>query len=154
MSEAEDRTPAKQADAGLDNGSAGTANANQSRKVLHLVGHRTSATSLDLGPAGGNPGDEVIFSGQLLDTGGHQVGRFEGVLTALDNEGNRNQAQVTLVLPAGQIAVQGEVDFTAPDPVVHAITGGTGSYAGARGTFSLRHTDQPGVIAVTLDFIG
>ena len=96
----------------------------------------------------------MIFSGPLLDASDHQVGHFEGVLTALDSDGSHNQTQVTLDLPAGQVAVQGELNFAGPEPFVHAITGGTGHYAGARGTFSFRHTDRPGFIAITLDIIG
>jgi len=43
--------------AGLASGSTMTASAHPSGHVLHLTGHETSAIQLDLGPAGGNPGD-------------------------------------------------------------------------------------------------
>ncbi|MEO3859508.1 hypothetical protein [Acrocarpospora sp. B8E8] len=137
--------------AGLAAGLAVPARADLSGTVLHFIGQRTAAAQLDLGPAGGSLGDQVVFTGLLLDTQRRQVGHFEGVLTALDADGNRNQAQVTLALAAGQIAVQGELDFTAPQPFVHAVTGGTGRYADTGGMFSFRNTDQAGVIDITLD---
>jgi len=137
--------------AGLAGSMAVPAAADPAVPTLRLVGQQTSVSQLDLGPAGGSAGDEVVFSGSLRDAQQRPAGRFNGVLIALDAEGNRNQAQVTLVLPAGQIAVQGELDFAGPQPFVHAVTGGTGRYAGAGGTFAFRRTDQPGVIEITVD---
>ncbi|WP_433223028.1 allene oxide cyclase barrel-like domain-containing protein [Dactylosporangium sp. CS-047395] len=131
--------------------SGAPAGADTAAPPVRLVGQQTAVTQLDLGAAGPGQGDEVVFTGLLFDVQHRPLGRFHGVLVAVDAAGDRSQAQVTLVLPGGQIAVQGEVDFAAPDPVVHAITGGTGRYAGAGGTFAFRHTDQPGVIDISLD---
>jgi hypothetical protein len=131
--------------------SSAPAGADPATLPLRLTGQQTAVTQLDLGTPGPSQGDQVVFTGLLFDALHRPLGRFNGVLVSVDAAGDRSQAQVTLVVPGGQIAVQGELDFTASDPVVHAITGGSGRYAGAGGTFSFRHTDQPGVIDITLD---
>jgi hypothetical protein len=58
---------------------------------------------------------------------------------------------VDLQLPGGQITVQGF--FGNQTPVIHAITGGTGSYTGARGEFSFT-SPSPGVLDMTLTLLG
>jgi Dirigent-like protein len=141
-------------------GGAGTAmsdsGADGRATTIHLVGHETDAGQIDLGEAGGSVGDEAVFHGALRDaTDSRQVGHFEGVLTAVTPDAESLcEARVVLALPQGQIAVQGELDFGADEPFVHAITGGTGAYRNARGEFSFRHTATPAVIAITLALKG
>ncbi len=124
--------------------------------TMHLVGHETDAGQIDLGETGGSVGDEAVFHGALRDaTDSRQVGHFEGILTAVTPDAESlYESRVVLALPQGQIAVQGELDFGADEPFVHAITGGTGAYRNARGEFSFRHTATPDMIAIAIALKG
>ena len=62
------------------------------------------------------------------------MGIFAGTLTSVSSHDSVNLATVDLQLPGGQITVQGFLGTQSP--IIHAITGGTGSYAGAKGEFS------------------
>jgi hypothetical protein len=116
-------------------------------RTIHLVAHEKRRKFLNEGGFG----DEEIFRG-ILDnaTGTTQVGIFAGTLTSISANDSLNLATVDLQLPGGQITVQGFADFTH-SRLVHAITGGTGRYAGADGEFSLTFP-SPGVLDMTLTF--
>jgi Dirigent-like protein len=94
---------------------------------------------IDNGQSGPSLGDEQVFVGALVNGSGVKVGHFEGTLTSMSSDDNTLQAQVTLVLARGQIAAQGELDFTAAQPFKHAVIGGTGAFLGARGLFEFWH---------------
>ena len=117
-------------------------------QTIHLVAHEKQRKLLSQGGFG----DEEIFRG-ILDnaTGTKKVGIFAGTLTSVSGNDSLNQATVDLQLPGGQITVQGFADFTQPR-IVHAITGGTGSYTGAEGEFSFTFR-SPGVLDMTLTFL-
>ncbi|MFH9616092.1 dirigent protein [Streptomyces pratensis] len=97
---------------------------------------------LDLGATGRSIGDQFIFSGNLVSTGGPEersVGRFGGFCVITDLERNAGQCSSTAMLPEGQITVQGEqAGIPAPRTVVSAITGGTGDFRKARGQMTQR----------------
>ncbi|WP_238442189.1 allene oxide cyclase barrel-like domain-containing protein [Streptomyces pratensis] len=97
---------------------------------------------LDLGATGRSIGDQFIFSGNLVSTGGPEersVGRFGGFCVITDLERNAGQCSSTAMLPEGQITVQGEqAGIPAPRTVVSAITGGTGDFSKARGQMTQR----------------
>jgi len=85
--------------------------------------------NIDVGATGFSFGDEVVFSGDLVQ-GRQQVGRV-GVVCTFVSTANaaRVEAQcpATATLPDGQIAIQGVIvnrslNFTLP------ITGGSGAY--------------------------
>ncbi len=114
-------------------------------QTIHLVAHETQHKFL----SEGGFGDEEIFRGILDNAAGTtQVGIFAGTLTSVSPGGSLNLGTVDLQLPGGQITVQGFADFTQ-SPIVHAITGGTGSYRGAGGEFSFT-SPSPGVLDMTL----
>jgi hypothetical protein len=117
--------------------------------VLRLVAHETDNTFLDQGPSGPSIGDEIVFGGTLAHANGQAPeGRFGGTLVSITPDDSLLQANVTLQLPEGQIAIQGVLDFAKP-PFIHAVTGGTGAYRGVKGEFTF--TDEaPGVLAMTL----
>jgi hypothetical protein len=126
---------------------ATTASSAGGSRVVHLIGTETDSEFLSQGKASGL-GDEVVFSGTLRYPGGdNTIGRFGGTLTQITPAGLQ-QAQVTLQLPDGQIAIQGVLDFAAP-PYVHAITGGTGAYDGVGGEFTFTH-DNGNTLVMTL----
>jgi hypothetical protein len=117
--------------------------------TIHLVAHEKQHKFLDEGGFG----DQEIFRG-ILDnaTGSTQVGIFAGTLTSVSSSDSLNLATVDLQLPGGQITVQGLFFGTQPR-IVHAITGGTGLYTGARGEFSFTFP-SPGVLDMTLTLLG
>jgi hypothetical protein len=80
------------------------------------------------------------------------VGIFAGTLTSVSANDVVNLATVDLQLPGGQITVQGFL-FGTQSRIVHAVTGGTSSYTGARGEFSFTFP-SPGVLDMTLTLLG
>jgi hypothetical protein len=112
--------------------------------TIHLVAHETQRKFFN----NGGFGDEEIFRGILDNAAGTTpVGIFAGTLTSVSPTDSVNLATVDLQLPGGQITVQGFLGTQSP--VVHAITGGTGSYTGAEGEFSFT-SPSPGVLDMTL----
>jgi hypothetical protein len=127
----------------------GTSTNATSVQTIHLVAHETQNKFLSQGGLG----DEEIFRGILNNAADTtQVGIFAGLLTSISSNDATNLATVDLRLPGGQITVQGFF-FGTQSLVVHAITGGTGSYLGARGAFSFSHA-APGVLDMTLTLLG
>ena len=113
--------------------------------TIHLVAHEKQRKFLN----NGGFGDEEIFRGILDNAAGTtRVGIFAGTLTSVNSTDSVNLATVDLQLPGGQITVQGFF-FGTQSRIVHAITGGTGSYTGAEGEFSFTEA-SPGVLDMTL----
>ena len=127
---------------------AGTSTSHASVHTIQLVGHEMQHKSISQGGFG----DEEIFSGNLDNAAGSfsQVGIFAGTLTSVGSAPPLEMATVDLQLQGGQITVQGFFD-SSKSTIVHAVTGGTGIYRGARGEFSFTEPSG-GVldIAVTL----
>jgi hypothetical protein len=117
-------------------------------QIIHLVGHEKQHKFLNEGGLG----DEAIFRG-ILDnaTGTRRVGIFAGTLTSVSANDSLNLATVDLNLPGGQITVQGFF-FGTRSRIVHAVTGGTGRYRGARGEFAFT-SPSPGVLDMTLTLL-
>jgi hypothetical protein len=109
--------------------------------------------NIDLGAPGFSLGDEVVFSGNLLQDG-KQVGRVGVVCTFVSTaNADRVEAQcpATAILPGGQITVQGVIvnralNWTLP------ITGGSGRYQGAEGQVVSRDISTPTQPQVELTF--
>jgi hypothetical protein len=109
--------------------------------------------NIDVGAPGFSLGDEVVFSGNLLQKG-KQVGRVGVVCTFVSTaNANRVEAQcpTTSILPGGQITTQGTIvnrslNFTLP------ITGGSGRYQGAGGQVVSRDVSTPTQPQVELTF--
>jgi len=118
-------------------------------QTIHLVAHEKQRKFFNHGGFG----DEEIFRG-ILDNGAGttQVGIFAGTLISASANDSLNLATVDLQLPGGQITVQGFF-FGTQSRIVHAITGGTASYTGARGEFSFT-SPSPGVLDITLTLLG
>jgi hypothetical protein len=109
--------------------------------------------NIDLGAPGFSLGDEVVFSGNLLQNG-KQLGRIGVVCTFVSTaNASRVEAQcpTTSILPGGQITTQGTIvnrslNFTLP------ITGGSGRYQGAGGQVVSRDVSTPTQPQVELTF--
>jgi len=112
---------------------AGTSAIGTSVHTIQLVGHETQHKLISQGGFG----DEEVFTGTLDNASGNfnQVGIFAGTLTSVGSVPPLQTATVDLELQGGQIAAQGFFD-SSKSPIVHAVTGGTGIYRGARGEFS------------------
>jgi hypothetical protein len=117
-------------------------------QTIHLVAHEKQHKFLNQGGFG----DQEIFRGTLDNaTGTTQVGIFAGTLTSVSSNDSLNLATVDLQIPGGQITIQGFF-FGTRSRIFHAITGGTGTYRGARGEFSFT-SPSPGVLDITLTLL-
>jgi hypothetical protein len=106
---------------------------------IRLVERATNEHVIDLGAHGDSLGDLLVFANPLHDaTNGKALGTSNGscVRTVV---GQRWQCAWTMTLAGGQLQVGGE----CPDEgdADFAITGGTGRYAGARGTLRVHARD-------------
>jgi hypothetical protein len=105
---------------------------------------------LDVKPRGTSPGDRSVGA-QTVTLAGHPVGRALLDCVALDASYRGRACTVTLVTREGQLTAQGGgEDRALPGHGGHgrtgdvfAITGGTGGYAGARGTLRV-HSGRRG----------
>lgn len=133
--------------AGCGGGSSGPAD-------FSLVQDKTYVTEVDLvpkvtdeNPVVANVGDMMAFDAQLSKDGapfgelfGEQLVVAEPAEWAPERTEEIRRVELNFVLPDGQIVVQGTSTYPKGDwrfsvgkPVVRAIVGGTGAYAGARG---------------------
>jgi hypothetical protein len=92
-----------------------------------------------------SPGDASIVTYRVFDaSGAKRLGCAQFVCVAIDRRGEHEQCSGTIALADGQIATQGDADNVA-------VVGGSGAYAGARGT--ARGQDHPDSVDVTIHFL-
>lgn len=104
-------------------------------RVIRVVEHATTDTTVSTKPSGDNTGDLLTFHNQLFDATDHKaVGRDLGHCVRIVPADSYDCAWVAF-LAGGQITVYGPF-YDAKDSVL-AITGGTGAYASARGSMRL-----------------
>jgi allene oxide cyclase len=104
-----------------------------------VVERPVGETTVDLGAKGDSVGDLLVFANKIYDTANKtQVGTDNGycVRTVV---GVSWECFWTLTLKAGQITVEGP--FMDQGDSLLAVTGGTGKYAGARGSMKLHPRD-------------
>jgi hypothetical protein len=106
-------------------------------------------TTVDVAPKGKNdrdvsPGDELVFTIPLV-AGGKKIGRVNGVCVVTNAAKNPVQffCSSTFVFPQGTLA--SSMNFKPGRTNHGAIVGGTGIYAGARGTFTSSEETKTGV---------
>jgi hypothetical protein len=117
---------------------AATASGHSSSTTIKLVQRDSNFQFVDVAPKGGvqkppSQGDEYVIGG--IDTeNGKPAGRTSLVCT-VTKPGAKGLSQCvgTLILPKGTISASG-ISYNATNSDTYAITGGTGAYAGARGT--------------------
>jgi hypothetical protein len=101
------------------------------------------------GPQAPSPGDVAITGGTLRDTSNRRAGKAHVVFMRLKGrrKAHVDQVSATFDLKGGQIVMEGVSDGGRTDVV--AITGGTGTYAGARGTVRVSFTRTRAHIRLT-----
>jgi allene oxide cyclase len=106
---------------------------------IKVVEHPVGETTVDLGAKGDSVGDLLVFANGIFDAANKtQIGSDQGfcVRTIV---GKSWECMWTLTLKAGQITVEGP--FMDEGDSLFAVTGGTGKYAGAKGSMKLHPRD-------------
>jgi hypothetical protein len=106
---------------------------------IAVVERPVGETTVDLGAKGDSIGDLLVFANKIYDAGNKvQVGSDQGycVRTVV---GKSWECFWTLMLKAGQITVEGP--FMDEGDSLMTVTGGTGKYAGAKGSMKLHPRD-------------
>ena len=106
---------------------------------ITVVERPIGETTVDLPPKGDSVGDLLVFANGVFDAANKtQVGTDQGfcVRTIV---GKSWECIWTLTLKAGQITVEGP--FMDEGDSLFAVTGGTGKYAGAKGSMKLHPRD-------------
>ncbi len=109
------------------------------KEQIVVVERPVGETTVDLGTKGDSVGDLLVFANKVYDAGNKtQVGTDQGycVRTIV---GKSWECFWTLTLAAGQITVEGPF-LDAGDSLL-VVTGGTGKYAGAKGSMKLHPRD-------------
>jgi hypothetical protein len=112
--------------------------------TLQLTTMNGRVTTVDLGPTGKSPGDLYVYTG-TVHRGAKQIGRIYGSNTSVVVEGRREtvSGQLSFRLGSGdEIVVGGLAEYPSDEnsgfvvgkQFTRAVFGGTGRYAGARGT--------------------
>lgn len=104
-------------------------------QTITVVERAISDTVVDIGPKGDSLGDILAFSNPVYDAANkNKIGTDQGhcVRVAV---GKSWECLWTMRLKEGQITVEGPF-YDAADSVM-AVTGGTGKYAGAKGSLAL-----------------
>jgi hypothetical protein len=104
-----------------------------------VVERPVGETTVDLGAKGDSVGDLLVFANKVYDAANKtQVGSDQGycVRTVV---GKSWECFWTLSLKAGQITVEGP--FLDAGDSLMVVTGGTGKYAGAKGSMKLHPRD-------------
>jgi len=106
---------------------------------IKVVERPVGETTVDLPPKGDSIGDLLVFANGVFDAANKtQIGADQGycVRTIV---GKSWECFWTLTLKAGQITVEGP--FMDEGDSLFAVTGGTGKYAGAKGSMKLHPRD-------------
>jgi hypothetical protein len=133
---------------------------NQPPQTITLHGGpaaKRDVKQIDVKPRGTSIGDQTLAA-ETLRREGTPIGRALVDCTALDASYGGPVCVVTLLTREGQITAQGASEHRAlpgsgGDPgtaEVFAITGGTGTYAGATGNLRLRSTSKGDTFTLTL----
>jgi hypothetical protein len=109
---------------------------------IQLIEHADTDATLDLGVKGDSVGDLLTFANPVYDVANKtQLGSDQGYCVRVI-AGKSWECFWTLRLKEGQITIEGPF-YDAGDSVM-AVTGGTGKYAGAKGSMKLHSRDAKG----------
>jgi hypothetical protein len=106
---------------------------------MEFIEHALTDATLDLGAKGDSAGDLLTWSNPLFDAANKtQIGSDQGYCVRIE-VGKTWECSWTNLLKDGQITVSG-VFYDDKDSLL-SVTGGTGKYAGAKGTLKLHSRD-------------
>lgn len=115
---------------------------------IHVIEHATTDQVVDITTNGDSTGDLLTFHNDVYDASNERVvGSSHGDCVRIE-VGVSWQCRWTTTFEDGSITVEGP--FYDASPSVLAITGGTGTYRGARGSMRLTAHDEAGT---QFDFI-
>ena len=105
--------------------------------VIHVIEHATTDLVIDTGPTGDSSGDLLTFANDVFDDANvEKVGRDQGDCIRINViEGSWECRWITF-LKGGAITVEGPFYDTKNSVLV--ITGGRGTYKGARGSMEMK----------------
>jgi hypothetical protein len=119
---------------------------------MHVVEREVQHRNVDQGKRGISQGDKIVITSDILSTSGKVIGRADFDCTATGTGrlvGGICYGVVTL--PGGQLT--GQFGFGASgESEKQAITGGSGTYEGARGQFIL-HEGKGSQELVTIELV-
>jgi allene oxide cyclase len=114
---------------------------------IKIVERPVGETTVDLAKKGDSRGDLLVFANEVFDAANKvRVGSDQGYCVRI-TAGKSWECIWTLILKAGLITVEGP--FLDEGDSLFAITGGTGEYAGAKGSMTLHPRDAK---ATSYDF--
>jgi len=120
----------------------------QAGEHLAVVERALTDTEIDLGPKGDSVGDLLTFANPIFDAANKvQLGTDQGYCIRVA-VGKSWECFWTLILKDGQITVEGPF-YDAADSVM-VVTGGSGKYAGAKGSMKLHSRDAK---STSYDFV-
>jgi allene oxide cyclase-like protein len=131
--------------AGLAGG--GLAGAQEGAQVIRLTSVEQHCATADNGKRGESLGDLLACRGALRNAEGGRAGRTHWTCVFLGRERLGEDCSAIVNLRGGTLQAAGLLSHTSPASE-WAITGGTGSYAGARGTVALRQVSPTRTAAV------
>ncbi|HTV94828.1 MAG TPA: dirigent protein [Steroidobacteraceae bacterium] len=106
---------------------------------ITVVERPVGETTIDLGAKGDSVGDLLVFANKVYDAANQtEVGSDQGYCIRTV-PGKSWECFWTLILKRGRITVEGP--FMDQGDSLLAVTGGTGKYAGARGSMKLHPRD-------------
>ncbi len=106
---------------------------------IKLVERPIDEKTIDLGAKGDSIGDLLVFGNPIFDAANKiQLGTDQGFCVRII-VGKSWECNWTLTLKEGQIVIEGP--YLDSGDSVFAITGGTGQYAGAKGSMTLHPRD-------------
>ena len=109
------------------------------REQIKVVERPVGETNIDLTAKGDSVGDMLVFANGIIDAANKtQIGSDQGycVRTVV---GKSWECFWTLILKEGQITIEGP--FLDEGDSTMTVTGGTGKYAGAKGSMKLHPRD-------------
>jgi hypothetical protein len=128
-------------------GAGGPASAQDGPEVLRLTSVEQHCATADNGRRGESLGDLTACRGVLRNENGARVGRAHWTCTYLGSTKRGDDCSAVVNLSGGTLQAAGVLNHTSPRSE-WAITGGTGRYAGARGTATLRQASPTRTTAV------
>jgi hypothetical protein len=117
-------------------------------KVIRLLSITTSERITDVGPKGNSTGDKWYSTSRLQNLTpqfglpkGAGVGTDRGTVTVIGTASASISS--TTKLPGGTLRVNGRMRLRPQGGLIFPVTGGTGVFAGARGTLTILGTNDP-----------